>query len=468
MKRFSSLMMGLLVSVGLLAACGGPDHEAIEQAVYDGTDSAVDAVIDSLVLLEKSAMYDDATGGECWGEGPDEEVYCESVAPSSEELQAQYDEVRDELGERIFHSDNVEDSDSDSITLLLRGDIVCQEDDFFDDAGYHQCVQDVDALDIRLYATLVGDDTASIELWLGPDEIHPLTFTFGPEQLSIAAILENLEPAAAYVAQTFGEELEEFPGILKGEVEFGFFAEGDLRNFALAVHQDVVIEFDDGEYFALEAEAVGEVLSFGVDAVEEVLVGSASVGEFALTYEEWSDTAPGGFHEFSVQLAGLTSGAIFDPNTERIEWNDVGLGGGPAAVHIDGEKVLEIDLNSGLGGLFNAVLQEEDEALKFSINPGLELEIGAFFYRVADTFDDFEDWMLDEILSITLDGDDNPAVLIREYGVEVLRGHLKLDSASTEYGASVEAGMCLVEDDDADGYEPVHPFEFLEADQCLE
>lgn len=468
MKRTWKYILCLIASVGLFAACGGPDHETVEQAVYDGTDSAVDAIIDALVLLESSAMYDDVGSGECWGEGPDGEVHCESAAPSAEELEAQYAELRDELGARIFTDENIEDSGSSSITYRLYGDVVCQQEDFYDQSGYDHCVQDLDTLEIRLYAELVDNDAVAIELWLGPDKIHPLTFTFGPQQLNVAVVLDGLEPAANYVAESFGEEFEDFAETLEGEVEFGFFADGDLRQFALSIHEDVVVEIDDGEYFMLQAEGVGQVLSFGVDTVEEVLLGSANLGEFAITFEEWSDTAPGGTNEISVQMAGLTSDVLFEPDAERIEWSGVGLGGGPATVHIDGEEVLHIDLNSGLGGLFDAVLQEEADALKFSIDPGLELEIGTFFERVTDTYDDFDEWMLDEVLSIALTGDDNPAVLIHDSGVEVLRGILELGSASTDYGASVEAGMCLVEEIDDGASGEAHPFQYLEVDQCLE
>ncbi len=466
MKRQLKLLTCLLLSAGLLACGDDVDHASVEQAVYDGTDSAVDAVIDSLVLLETSAMYEDASSGECWGEGPDGESHCDSATPSAEDLEVQYGELRDELGERFFNSDNIEDSSSGSLTYLLHGDVVCQEEDFFDEAGYDYCVEDIDALEIRLHAELVDDDAVAIELWLGPDEIHPLTFTFGPQQLNLALVLDGLEPAANFVAETYGEEFEGFAETLEGEVEFGYFADGDLRQFALSVHEDVVIEVDDGEYFSLETEGVGQVFSFGVDVVEEVLVGSTNLGEFSMTFEEWSSTAPGGSNEFFVQLAGLSSDVLFEPGSERIEWSDVGLGGGPATIAIDGEEVLHIDFNSGLGGLLNAVLQEEDEdTLKFSVDPGLELEIGTFFHRVTDTYDDFDDWMLDEVLTIALSGDDNPAVLIHDYSVEVLRGVLELDSASTDQGASVEAGMCLVEEFEGSG-QMYHPFEELEEAQC--
>ncbi len=472
MKRMRNLTAGLMISAGLLAACsGGPDHEAIQQAVYDGTDSAVDAIIDSLVLMEKSAHYEDLNSRCSYsvalpGEEPTDEVYCENVMLSAEDLEAEYAELRQELDTRIFHEDNVEDTDSDSMTLLLRGDIFCQPDDFYDSASYDLCVEDVDALQIRLNARMVDDDTAGVELWLGPDKIHPLTFTFGPQQLSVALVLDELEPAIGYVADTFGEEFEEFAETLEGEVELGFFADGDLRKFALLIHDDVTIEIDDGEYFLLTAQAVGEVASFGVDIAQELLVGSLSLGEFALIFDDWSSTAPGGYNEFAVHLAGLSADAVLDPNDERIELFDVGLGGGPATVDIDGEEVLHIDLNSGLGGLLNAVFHEQGDALKISVDPGLELDIGAFYHRVTDTFDDFDDWMLDEVLSFALTGDANPAVLIDDYGIEVIRGHLELSSASTSYGASVDAGMCLVEDYPDGVYDQQHPFEYLHADQC--
>ena len=455
----------VLLVVSMTIGClGDSDHREVAQTISESTEGAVDAMVGAMALLESSQMVGDyAAVSDCGAYG---DVDCASYyAPDSGELEAGYEEMTDWMADHIFTSDNVESSSSGDVTYLLRGDVVCDPDLFFDDAGYNHCVSEVDALEIRLHAVMNGDDRLSLDILLGPDEIHPLSFTFSPEEVSATTILENVEPAVNHVADTFGEEPGTFPERLEGVVELGYYLDGDVAKFALHIHEDLGIEVDGYEAFELDVEAAGEVLAFGVDMAAETLFGAASLGEFALhfeTYDSYGGTEP---ETVGVELAGLTSEVSFDPGSEYVEWTGVGLGDGPAVISINGEEVIYIDLNSGIGGFFDAVLQLQDDDLKFSVEPGIELEIGTFFHRVADTYDGFDDWAYDEVLSFVLGGDDNPAILFAEHGVEVLRGHLSLQSEDTDLGVDADAGMCI--DDGGDATDWSHPFEHLVAEQCM-
>lgn len=480
MKTKWKAVICALVIAASAAACGGAsDHQEVQQAVSDSTGSAADSIVDAVTLLESSDLFADYGPQECppTVPGEEEDPYCTPYEPDSQQVEAGYEELHDIMAERVFTEDNVEDTDSGKVTYLLRGDVVCDSDDFARPDHYDACVNDIEALEIRLRAEFDGDDRLALDVLLGPDEIHPLTLVFAPDEVSATVILDNVEAAADYVAGVFGEELGTFPERLEGVVEVGYYLDGDLARFAAHIHEDLGLEVDGYESFELDVEGVGEVFSVGVDTAEELLVGSVSLGALSfdgevpsrgdeIHYDEQGESEQDGAHRTGLEMAGLTGKVTFDPDTERVDWSGLGLGGGPLVVSINGEEVVDIDLSTGAGGVFDAAMQLEEAGLAVDVEPGFELVIGTYFHRVAESYDDYDDWMLDEVLSAVLDGDDNPAVLIRDEGLEVVRGHLSLASDSTDHGAEVEAGMCLLDGEDSYEEDWDHPFEDLEAGQC--
>ena len=527
----SIILLSLAVTTGVAMGCGpdgeptqrqaeAVDHAEVQQGITDHSQAAVDAIIDGLALLESAQMYDEyAGGGDCVGVPEDDGEFgepsdggdyeCPSTAEPSEQLDDEFDAVADMLEERIFTEANVEVEEGDAVVYLLAGDVVCDEDDFqtpvsvvdpdgdepesedeYDEEAYQECVDGVDDLELRLKAAKYSGDTFEIDVMVGPDEVHPLTLVFSTSEVSATATLGAMEPAAEHIADVAGEDVGAFPDQLSGQLKAGYYLQGSEVRLAVDVLQDIDVEAGDFELFV---QAAGEVFGVGVDTADEVFEAAVDFGEVSLAgempggYEEPVDVTPPGEGssddeepvdepddaepvDIAVDLAGLSSTVIFDPASDEVQWSDVGIGNGPTTVAINGETVVDIQLDAGFGGVFDAVLAMSDDGLKYSVEPGIELEVGLMFERVVGEFDDVESWMLDEVLTIGLGGHANPAILVGEQ-LEVVRGHLSLTSQSG-VGATAHAGQCLIDNQSTveqmgiDAEDEMHPFAYIEAGQC--
>jgi len=545
MRTQTSILLSMALVTGIAMGCGpegeptereaeSVDHAEVQQGITDHSEAAVDAIIDGLALLESAPMYDEyAAGEEClgvpeddgeFGEPSDDGTHeCQSMPGPSGQLDEEFNAVADVLEERIFTEANVEAEEGDSVVYLLVGDVVCDQDDFqmpqpvgvgaddgddgedgvdvddgeapggddeYDEEAYQECVDGVDDLELRLRAAKYTGDNFEIDVLVGPEEVHPVTFVFSASEVSATATLGAIEPAAEHIADVAGEDVGAFPDTLSGQLKAGYYLQDSQIRLAVDVLQDIDVDADDFELFV---QAAGEVFGVGADTADEVLEASVNFGEVSLAgempggYDEAVDVTPPGDGssddeepleesdeadpiDIDVQLAGLTSTVLFEPESDEIQWSDVGMGNGPTTVAINGETVIDIELDAGMGGVFDAVLAMNDDGLKYSVEPGVEVEIGLMFEGVTDAFDDVEPWMLDEVLTIGLGGHSNPALLVGEQ-MEVLRGHLSLTSQSG-VGATAHAGQCLIDNQssfeqmDSDTDDEMHPFGDIEAGQC--
>ncbi len=483
------------------------DHDSVQQSVAEHGEAAAAAIAEAVVMLETSAFADEFAGEECVyyddynaDDGYDEEeppggMECEPTGgPDADDVQQDYDELAELIEQRIFHEDNVEAETGDAVLYLLDGQRICDEDDYIEPEGYDDCVEEVDAAEIRLEVAKYTDGSLQIDVLVGPDEIHPVTFASSSSEIAVTANLGQFEPAAEHLADVTGEDAEEFPDQFSGQVRAGLATAGSEVRFSVDILDDLEVSGDDFELFV---EASGEVFALGADTGQELFESVVDFGQIEASGQYTppaepvpvgEDDQPDDFEEpeqpdpvdMKLQMAGVSATTLFDPGTDDVQFEDVGLGGGPTKLFIQDEEVLNIDLSAGVGGLFDAAALMMDDGLKLSVEPGVELNIGFGFHRVLDEFDDFEDWMLDETLTIELNGDANPALLLRDAGLEVLRGHLSLQSEATDAGATAYAGQCLIEDygepaalPEEDGYDDdpyaeddYHPFEAIEAGQC--
>ena len=455
-----------------LWACGEADHDAVQQRIMQSTTTASDAIVDALVLIESSAMVSEYAMDRSCGVDEIDAPSCGELMPSSEMMGAQYDEFADFIGERIFTSDNVESSSGDTVIYLLSGDVVCHPDEFYNEEERQGCIEMVDSAEVRLRANLSGE-RLDLDLLLGSQQAHPLSMVFAPDEVSISTHLHNLEATLDYIADLVGDEAPELPERLEGELKFGFFIDGDIAKLAFHIDQALGLDFqDEDESFSLDVEAIGEVLSVGIDQVAEQLVASMNLGGFSFsgTFIDDYEMEASDPYDLAIVLAGASGTVNFDPAQERVELSDVGFVNGPLQIAINGEDVINVELGNASGGLLAAALEMQGDDLELTVPGGMQFILEAAMHKVSETFSDFDEWMSDELLSITLDGDANPALLLRDLGgVEVLRGVLTFGSTATGYGAVVEAGMCMEESATPDeSQSSTHPFEAMEAAVCAD
>lgn len=470
------------------------------------------------------------------GQDSDDEVTqdyqreCEPAGPDADQMQAEYEEFAEILEQYVFTEQNVESEQGGSVTYLLDGETVCetggagepvtepapqqdteaenQQDPDFDDAEPapspdptvdDSCVQEVDELELRLRASKVGG-TLEIDVLVGPDEVEPVSFGLSSNEISVTVTLDEIERASDHIAEVAGEQPGEFPDQFSGQIQFSLSIDDPTVGFAIELLQDLNIGSDDfsfyasaaGDGFSIEADTLEETIElmqdWGAVEIDAMIPGGEMGSGEPIVYNDDDGSSDDGAQQdfgeqedvdpvdFGFEMAGASATAIFDVNTDEVQWQDVGLGGGPTIVSVDGQNIIEIDLNAGLGGVFDAVASMEDDAMKLEFDPGIEVEAALMFDRLAEEYrEGIDEWALNEVLTFEIGGDANPAVLLQDYGLEVLRGHVKFESSS---GASVAAheGECLweepqtsdIQEDDGNtgSAGDYHPFDELEAGQC--
>jgi hypothetical protein len=237
----------------------------------------------------------------------------------------------------------------------------------------------------------------------------------------------------------------------------------------------------------MQAAAASPAFSLTIDGVAKQLRAASNMGEVDLgimveTYMETVDEM-GNFIEtveqsdYDLHLAGATSDITFDLTTETVTMTGMGLGNGSTTLSIDGGQVLSIDLNANNGRTFDAtVTQAGTNDVQIAVSPLFDLELGMQFSN--DPSFEGEEWMLNDTMTLLLDGDPNPAILIGDNGLEVLRGTLSMGLANDGSLIEVSAGQCLKDlgqsptptepTEPVDPVEPVEegPFGGLEAGTC--
>jgi hypothetical protein len=148
----------------------------------------------------------------------------------------------------------------------------------------------------------------------------------------------------------------------------------------------------------------------------------------------------------------------FDARADVFTLTGAGLGEDTTTVHIGEHEVISVDVNADHGRSFDATVRAQNDIISIGVSPLLMVAV-AFEMRNVDL--DTPEWMKQERMGVTFDGDD-PTISLGD-SVQVTSGHLQF--TSTNFGdVDIEAGMCIenVDVEDADG----HPFAGLVAEVC--
>ena len=500
-------VLGLTMAVGGVVACGPSEDPQLEeqpvdalsvrQAVSESVGNSVDAVAEGLAFLGESNLFNDyvwssSNDGECEtmpveppmpGEDPigEDPMPCEPEQPEPFEpdFEEERDEIRRVLEERIFADENVEVASETEVTYLLKGEVVCAEEEEDDRA---ECEAEVDALQIRLQARSFAEGEVDIDVMVGPDRLSPLSLDFGPAhvggELDLAEFKAVMEFAAAELDQDLTEEL---PETMSGRLSAELSRSGNEVALNVAVGQAIALA---GEMFSIDVAASPRALEIRSDIEARAFRVEADMGALSLNFptgevEECYDVeVPGepGNYEFNCEvveegyqmgaaLAGIQGALSFLAGEDRLELRGFGLGASPAQVFVEGEEVAALDFNADHGRSLDLDLAKDGDDIAISMSPGLDLELMLALYRAQDVISDLEEWMLDDVLSLVIDGDASPALRIGEAGVKLERGQLMMSSEAAEIVVEVEAGMCIGEVEPADE-EAAHPMEAIGPVAC--
>jgi len=501
-------MLGLTMAVGTVVACGPSedpqsepqpvDSTSVRQAVSESVGSSIDAVADGLAFLGESDLFNDyvwsSVGDDDYycddtpvvpmpGEDPIEPIPCEQ--PEAEPFAPDFDEERDEirrvLEELILADANIESSSDTEVTYLLRGEVVCAEEEEDDRA---ECEEDVDALEVRLIASSMAAGEVDIRVNLGPDRIAPLSMGFGPERVSGDLDLEALREAIDFASAQLGESLpEELPSTMEGRLSAQLSQLGDAVELKVGIAQAIAVA---GEGYSINIAASPQAfevkadpqarklsvevglnaadISFPTGEVEECF-GSGIPDEFG--DNEFTCEVVDEGYQMGAALAGLQGALSFLAGEERLELRGFGLGDAPAKAFVEGEEVAALDFNAANGRSLDLDLAKDGDDVAISMSPGLDLELMLALYRAQDVIQDLEEWMLDDVLSLVIDGDASPALRFGDEGLKLERGAMMMRSESADITLDVEAGMCIGDIEPAEG-SPEHPLATLGVVACGE
>lgn len=413
----------------------------------------------------------------------------------------------DFLETRVLLPSNVVVADESSVTYgLLAADLLCTDRNMPGQTGtsalvaYTQCRILYADLELLVLAEMVHGGM-DLTLMVGRDALKPLTVELRDQRTVARTDLAQFREALALFVERMPENRRQsWPSLSALEGEVVMAIETLSVNVATATVEvtraiDGILE-EHGN--PLSFSFAPGTLSLLADGEARELVLTADVGALELEAAEgWRldggmemQCAPGDVACKPTQrvlqvdgaigalLAGLTGEARVEETTELVELKGVGLGPETSRVTLNHKDVISLDLNPADGRTLDLALERDETGLTAEVAPLLDLSLGLFAENAQEVFHAAaHSWMANEVLEISLDEDELPAVRFGVPGVRVQRGVLSLTSqAMPELDKILEAGHCLHLIPSGAGhrvspssyYAPAHPFAGLSSGACDE
>jgi hypothetical protein len=506
LNRLSLLTAG--VACAGLIACGPPDkqeeesvevdHATTQQSISDNTSHLASRLSETIAFLDDSDLWHSgvdagfgSTSSGCAAPIDGSDSGCTEVEPAEPELDLDVTDDADEmtawLEEHIFNEANVESEEDKAVTYLIDGDVFCALEG---EPADPECVSQVNDAEIRLVATSPSEGDIDLDVLVGPNRANPTSLQLHDDLLAAEVDLGGAKESAEHIASITGDLDDlELPTTMEGRVRAELTVEGD-KKLSAAFSVLAPIKVADGDFNLAMAPAL-PALSVAVDGQAKTIEtvsnlgtvdGSFPVTEWVYEYDETTDTETETEinYQYGFHLGGLTSNTLFEAANDVIAITGLGLGDTTSTFSIDGEEVLALDLNADDGRTLDITATSNDAGLvDLEVSPKLDLAVALQFASAADKLTDVAEWMMDDVLRVTLDGADAPKVrLTEEDGLEVVDGTLTMSLANAGTTVTVEAGQCVLGVDDTveqaePGTDPeptpveeTNPLEDLEAGTC--
>ncbi len=411
------------------------------------------------------------------GEGPD-------LVDDPLDPEAIADEVRAWLEEEILTDDNLESIQGNTAIFLLGGDDVCPAyavcssgcatDDPWCDTPFVDCTEEidadcvafVDALELRISATVIDPDGVEISVLIGPDRVAPWQVVLIPDQIisevDLGAARDALEHALEVASQMSDEpgEMPTLPQELSGRLRGSLTVNGELRLSLDAAIIEAVHLVWDGELgnVLLDVAAADPLYTIDVDGLLGLLSLAYDLNSvdlslpYALLTGNDIDTGDVAFH-----LGGFSFAVDLDDQAESLAITNIGFGDTTTSVSKDGFDLFTLDLNAASGRRFDLTLEPTTDSVILTCAPSFELELGFGLAAIADDVDgEIPSFFLDETWSIALAGNGSASVAPVssgsgvDGGLEVVTGSLALSSTTGDAALIVPEGQCLVVRDATD------------------
>jgi hypothetical protein len=239
----------------------------------------------------------------------------------------------------------------------------------------------------------------------------------------------------------------------------------------------------DGDRFAFHVGAANPALSLRLNGNAQEITTTSNFGEISgelpLSSMFGADAAPCRIDEMGnticdpppppvVGTVGYRIGALKATTTMRANNDSVTIDGidygSGFAMTIDNQPLVAFDAD-----VRTIKMSSSSDGLKVSVLPSLVANASLDFRNLANRVMDTElpSWMLDEDLTLELNGAAEPSVTFHEAtnAVEVTAGQLLIRSRAAGKSVNVTAGQCLIALEPMEGTEP-NPVELLDGGMC--
>ncbi len=405
-------------------------------------------------------------------------------------------ELKDVLTNYIFHADNVEKNLDDGAMFLLKGAILCAEDeDEASDEELAECESTVDELQLRIKARKNENGTIKLAFFAGEDRFPPLKLTLDKKHIQMELDLEQIKSSYDHIARIVDEEempLDELQK-LQGRIALTlqFTPAKDLK-FSTSILSTIKVAAKvDQELIKFAMDAGDDIVVLNLNGAQQSVDASTNFPQVDLTMplfadnERADDDRSDARNEKSVgrldiHLAGLSLGMRLTSETQDLVVTNIGLGEDTTTLKFNNHPIFSLDLNKGHSRAFDLTitpLHEEESAL-FHVSPALVVDAKLALGPLLDAIESEDDpaFLRKDKISVAFIGGDGASMKPLpgddrdfEGGLLMVEGALTFSSAAADLTRTIQAGQCLVpvepHEAEANNRDP-HPFEFLGAGAC--
>jgi len=486
----------------------GIDHERAVQTVRDNLTLHMDGLEESIDFLEDSAavnnLYELLFGEDEEDDEPPAPAE-EPVEPGAKDgeddgFDIDLTEMRDGMIEMMVDTMMLEPmstvaDDGLSIAYAVDPAVFCEEeaeeDESEEDVAERaedeaNCVERLNANPLGM--TITSDDIGDVNLsfTVGSSALEVLDLQLHDDQISAHIDMGKLK---TLVEVFISAEDFELPQTMEGSVGVEVRRnDAQIYTARFVVIEDIHIEpTDDQEPLSLEmsqADAPGSITvdgqamtidgSLAIDPMEAGLPWQMIVDMFyddegetetvCETDEEtgevecWDETTeptepPEVDDAMVIAVPGVTGSLAYNGTEDAFVFTGVSLGDATTTVTVDGEPIIELDLNKDNGRMLDVqlgALETEDLSLVFS--PDFEAQISFAWDSVQDAFEDLPDLFLGDTLGVRFAESDTPELrLLDLYGdvqIQVADGEATFWSSTMDEDVVIEEGECIGSIDD--------------------
>jgi hypothetical protein len=482
------------------------DHAMVKATIEAHITAHLEGLDASLTFFENSDALNNLVEI-LFGDDDDEEDGGEGEGDAVEEeetLELDLSGLREDLLEWLWDYVVIESTATTNdagteLTYLFTPEFFCAEDELGEnpepweiedkEKDEAECAEQIAASPLQLVATTDGEDRLQLTFHAGADATKVLRIQLHSDMI---AVFVHMDGVKAWLQTFIDEEDFEFPDTMLGRVGVEV-RQHDAMKYELRVAIEEAIELTPADGQESLVIAMDQDLAPGglmIDGVAETLMGDLAMAEFSAGMpwqmmvdmmwddeghnesicepdgnggencsDQWVDgpESPEVEGIMHVVVPGPTAAIHIDGATDSFHFMDLSLGGAPLIATVDGEAILQLDLNPEDDWMFQMTLVGEGpKTTRFEMDPKMDARVTFSMDHVKDGLQDPPEFMLADMIGIRMDGDDAPAIKLMRSGEEddvdvmVSAGTLTLWSDLMGDDVVIEAGQCIASVDDED------------------